>query len=349
MNIYSKNWENIKVSSLFSLETKNNITNAKKLEKGDYPLISAKKMKNGVDTFVTTDKLNEKHAITWNKQGNGGAGLSFYQPTVFANKSTVFVLRPKYEMSKYHMNFIVSLLNRYHGIFNHGYALTQDRFEELLIPLPIDESGNLDLEIIEKHMKDIENKKISRYNQILKRKLETITFKELPALNEKEWQEFYISDIGTIESGIYVYTKQRVQGEIPYVSSTSQNNGVSDYIGNNNKTLESNCISINRNGSVGYAFYHPYPALYSYDCRKLRINKNKYVSLFITNQIKAQKEIYNYGYKMGTDRLKRQRIMLPSDDKGNPDYKYMEQYMINLEIKLLTKYKNYIQNKAYSD
>ena len=62
---------------------------------------------------------------------------------------------------------------------------------------------------------------------------------------------------------------------------------------NINKTICKNSISVNRNGSVGYAFYHKYDALYSNDCRKLTVKKcnNEYVSLFITNQIMQQKEI----------------------------------------------------------
>lgn len=349
MNIFSKKWDNFKISSLFSLDTKNNISNSKNVKSGDYPLISAKNMKNGVDKFIDTEKLNEKNAITWNKQGNGGAGLSFYQPTIFANKSTVFVLRPKLEMSKYHMTFIVSLLNRYHGIFNHGYALTQDRFYELLIPLPVNEDGNPDLDIIEKYMKELEFVKLNKYKHYLKNKLKKLTFKEVPELNEKEWRDFSLTEFGTITSGINITKKEMIAGKIPYVSATSKNNGVSAYIGNNNRTLDSNCISINRNGSVGYSFYHPYTALFAYDCRILKTKYNKHVSLFITNQIKAQKDKYNYGYKMGTKRLQRQKILLPVDDEGNPDYNYMEQYMINLEIKLMNKYKKHLQNQIYTE
>jgi len=43
--------------------------------------------------------------------------------------------------------------------------------------------------------------------------------------------------------------------------------------------MESNCISVNRNGSVGYAFYHCYEALYGNDTRKLNpVIKNKYAN-----------------------------------------------------------------------
>ena len=117
---------------------------------------------------------------------------------------------------------------------------------------------------------------------------------------------------------------------------------VKDFVKNTNNTLESNCISINRNGSVGYAFYHPYYAIFSNDCRKLIVGMDKYVSLFIANQIKLQKEKYNYSYKMGTNRIKRQKIMLPSDDKGNPDYMFMSDYMLYLERSLLERYLDFL-------
>jgi len=62
--------------------------------------------------------------------------------------------------------------------------------------------------------------------------------------------------------------------------------------------------------------------------------------LFITNQITQQKDKYNYGYKMGTGRLKRQRIMLPITDDGQPDYEYMEQY---IKAVIFGKYKKYLE------
>ena len=160
----------------------------------------------------------------------------------------------------------------------------------------------------------------------------------------KEWGEFFLEDIGEIKSGKDITKVNMVKGNTPYVSSSSQNNGVSAYVGNTNETLESNCISINRNGSIGYAFYHPYVALFSNDCRKFKIIKNKYISLFISNQIKAQKEKYNYGYKMGTGRIKRQKILLPITDNGKPDYKFMSDYMEYVENELLKKYKLFFED-----
>ena len=164
-------------------------------------------------------------------------------------------------------------------------------------------------------------------------------------LKNRNWLPFTLDKLGDILSGKDIYEEERVIGDIPYISAKAMNNGIGYFVGNMNNTFESNCISVNRNGSVGHAFFHPYNALFSNDCRKFKLNEfsdNKYVSLFISTQIKAQKERYSYGYKLGTARLKKQQIMLPVNDDNEPDYKYMEQYMVNLELKLLTKYLNYL-------
>jgi len=51
--------------------------------------------------------------------------------------------------------------------------------------------------------------------------------------------------------------------------------------------------------------------------------------------ITKQREKYGYGYKMGTGRLKRQRILLPVDINNNPDWAFMEAYMKQKEQEIL--------------
>ena len=148
-----------------------------------------------------------------------------------------------------------------------------------------------------------------------------------------------MTEIAEILSGQDIYDAERIAGKIPYLTSTSSNNGIGYFVGNKNKTLEKNCISVNRNGAVGYAFFHGYDALFGNDTRKLRLkNANKYVALFITLQITKQKDKYAYGYKMGTGRLKKQKIKLPVNEQGKPDYDYMEKFMRAKENELLKKY-----------
>ena len=169
---------------------------------------------------------------------------------------------------------------------------------------------------------------------------------KIVSLNEKEWKEFWLEDIVDIKSGQDIYQRERITGNIPYITATAQNNGIGYFVDNHNKTLEEKAISVNRNGSVGYAFYHNYRALYGNDTRKLIPKyRNKYFSLFLTSVITEQKEKYGYGYKMGTGRLKRQKILLPITDLGDVDFDYIKKFMQIEEIKhyynLIRYYKNY--------
>lgn len=155
-------------------------------------------------------------------------------------------------------------------------------------------------------------------------------------LDNREWKPFFIEQVAEINSGKDIYERERVEGSTPYITATANNNGIGYFVGNTNETLESNCLSVNRNGSVGYCFYHPYSALYGNDTRKLRPKiKNKYVSLFISMCITSQREKYGYGYKMGTGRLKRQRILLPVNQDDSPDWEFMEKYMREKERQIL--------------
>ena len=171
---------------------------------------------------------------------------------------------------------------------------------------------------------------------------------KLPLFEEKEWKELWLEGLVEINSGKDIYARERIDGKTPYVTATASNNGVGYFVDNTNKTLEEKCISVNRNGSVGFSFYHPYKALYGNDTRKLRPRvENKWVSLFLSKSISNQKEKYGYGYKMGTGRLKRQKVMLPINETGKVDYTYMKKYMqiqeIKKQYKIIDYYKNLIE------
>lgn len=156
--------------------------------------------------------------------------------------------------------------------------------------------------------------------------------------NNVFWKEYFIEDVCDIFSGKDIYERERISGNTPYITATSTNNGIGYFVNNKNNTLDKNCISVNRNGSVGYSFYHSYESLFGNDTRKLKLKfENKYVGKFISFMISNQKEKYGYGYKMGTGRLKRQKILLPSTHNHTPDYNFMKKYIIIQEIEEIKK------------
>lgn len=63
--------------------------------------------------------------------------------------------------------------------------------------------------------------------------------------------------------------REKILNQFRIIGASSLNKGITHFISNTNETKEADCISVNRNGSVGYAFYHPYEALYSIEAQKL--------------------------------------------------------------------------------
>ena len=121
------------------------------------------------------------------------------------------------------------------------------------------------------------------------------------------------------------------EGLTPFIGASEMNNGITAYCSNKNESYDNNLLGVNYNGSVGFSFYHPYFALFSDDVKRLKwkdaTRNNKYTLLFLAVAIKAQKDKYAYGYKFNSQRMKRQKILLPINDKHEPDYAYMEAYM----------------------
>lgn len=308
--------------------------------KGYIPFIGRTANDNGIQGEVKVEKesIVSGNCITVSMVGTN---VSKYHHYKFTCSQNILVLRNKH-LNKYNAQYLISILDKYLFTKGYGYGhpVSLKRFRRDYIPLPANSQDNPDYGFMEAYMRQKEQEKLDKYKQFVSKRLaELHDYKEVEPLENKEWGEFFIQDIATIESGRDIYAQERISGNTPYVSSTANNNGIGYFVSNYNKTKEAGCLSVNRNGSVGYSFYHPYEALFSNDCRKLRLNNpSKHIGIFISQQITRQRAKYGYGYKMGTARLKRQKIMLPMNNQNQPDYEYMENYMKRLEYKKIKQY-----------
>lgn len=169
----------------------------------------------------------------------------------------------------------------------------------------------------------------------------------MKTLDQCNWKEFRLEDIFTIDPGVRLTTANMTMGKRPFIGATDSNNGITAFVDNTNKSLDSNVLGVNYNGSVVENFYHPYEAIFSDDVKRLHLKEvenNKYICLFIKQSLLKQKAKYQYGYKFNGERMKRQYIMLPSTPEGTPDYTFMEEYMRQKEQTILAKYKAHISN-----
>ncbi len=264
-NIQNKKWKEFVFEDLFEIDSTSSSIDRNKLvtKAGEIPYITRSEKNNGYDSFVA--KQSEKYGLD---EGNViTIGLDtqsvFYQPKEFYTGQNIQVLKNEH-LNKQVAQFLIPLIVRQMGKFNwggNGATLTRLRRSKIL--LPIDSLGNPDYPFMEAYMRKKEQEKLDKYRQFVSKKLSKLQdYKKVEALEDKEWAEFFIQDVAEIESGRDIYEKERVSGATPYVSATANNNGIGYFVGNSNNTKESGCLSVNRNGSVGYSFYHHYQALF---------------------------------------------------------------------------------------
>ena len=73
---------------------------------------------------------------------------------------------------------------------------------------------------------------------------------------------------------------------------------------------------------------------------------NRYTGLFVASILCRFKEKYSFGYGRTENRLKNDRILLPINSKGQPNWEFMENFMRKIEYKKLNIYLDYIKNKT---
>lgn len=335
LNIENKKWKEFSVKTLFNIKRGKRLIVRHRI-KGNIPFVTAGFANQGVAELIENQEQKTfSNSITIDMFGN-----VFYRNYFFKCDDNIHVLSNP-TINSNSGNFIVNCIQQTtKDVFSYGKQFRLKTLEKLKILLPINSRKEPDYEFMEQYMRHKEQEKQKEYKQFIQTRVSQL--KKTPktvSLGEKEWGEFFIEEIAEILPGRDIYARERIEGKTPYISATANQNGIGYFVSNENKTLESNCLSVNRNGSVGYSFYHPYKALFGNDCRKLRLkNPGKYIGIFISQQITRQKGKYGYGYKMGTARLKRQKIMLPINKHSEPDYEYMENYMKNIELKKLTEY-----------
>ena len=119
---------------------------------------------NGLKGFVhNPKKIIAGQCITLNNDGDGGAGLAYYQPANMALDSHVTALVPLIDMSAFVMLFIAKCISGLHGFFGHGLSISNPRAKRLRIMLPVTDSGEPDYKYMEQYSKNMMLRKYRQY------------------------------------------------------------------------------------------------------------------------------------------------------------------------------------------
>lgn len=155
-------------------------------------------------------------------------------------------------------------------------------------------------------------------------------------LDSVEWREFVLGEIFKINSTIDGIDKNKLngtQGIFPYITRTDKQNGIDDFIGNQElyRLNFKGCISVGLDTQT--AFWQENEFYTGQNIQIISNDKlNKYNALFFIVQIKNLMKIFSWGGTGATlTRLRRSKILLPTDSQGQPNYDFMEKFMRQIE------------------
>lgn len=335
---------------------------------GKIPFIGATQNNNGITEFYTLSDIENNSKVGYGKNedinkkmfngnciavtNNGSVGFAYYQKTAFTCSHDVNPLYLKnYELNEYIAKFLISTIEKQRVCFEYARKWRPKRMVKSKILLPINNNGEPNYSFMESYIRSKESITFEKIQKVINDRIEKVKFyKEVVPLNKKEWDVFFLNEIfSEIQRGKRLKKEDHIIGQMPYVSSSALNNGIDGFINNKNSVrIFSNCLSLANSGSVGATFYHPFKYVASDHITKLENkNFNEFIYLFISTITKRLNEKYSFNREINDQRIKREKIVLPIDKNGRPDYDYIENYIKKIEYEKLTKYieikKSYIK------
>jgi restriction endonuclease S subunit len=278
---------------------------------GTVPLISSKGTNFGIFGFYNIEP-KYKHVISVPRTGT--ICYAVYQKNNCCIDDNCLVLTPKVPITENEMIYYSLLIRNERYKYMYGRQVTPKRLGETPVPTELPKWVN------EYKVNELENFDLS----ITKRNIN---------LDVSKWRSFTLNELFHISSGKgpSINEAKRRKGNLPLITATEKNNGISVYT-HYNPTHSPNVITVAKNGSIGEAFYQDLPFCASSDVAVLepKFQLNPYLAFFFITLIKKEKYRFNYGLKWNLNRMNESIIKLPIDQFGKPDWHWIEQYVKTL-------------------
>ncbi|QQK09014.1 restriction endonuclease subunit S [Miniphocaeibacter halophilus] len=289
---------------------------------GDTPYISATVANNGVSEYIDLDPDFKGNCITTEKI----SCQAFYQKYDFCATSDINVFIPKFEnFNEYIGIFIATLINYDQNYrWNYGRQCRVGDSKKINVMMPITSNGNPNWQFMENYIKTLNYKRITTKNKY-----------DFDKIYSKKYKKFKLKDLfSNIYKG-YPHVKVGLvkkmlnsKNAIPLVTRTAENNGVDCYVSiDQAEKIESgNAITIG--DTTATLFYQPKQFItgdHMVVCRADWLNQ--FTGIYIKTLIDLEKYRYSYGRAFKLKLIKNTEVILPVDDKGAPDWIFIESYI----------------------
>lgn len=343
-------WGEFKIGNLFDVSNVKGRP-AENYNSGNTPYISSSGTNNAVISFVEANKniITNSGVITVDPI----KGICFYHDYDFVGRgfsgASVNILINK-NLNKFSGQFICTVIqNTSMSKASYGYLFNGNRLRNGKILLPINSQGQPNWQFMEDYIKQEQKQQVQKIIDYYERKLVELAG-DVVGLDKVEWKTFRFTEVfQEIQRGKRLTKANQTDGPKPYISSTAENNGVDGFIGNDAGVREfENVLTLANSGSVGSTFYQQFEFVASDHVTALKSeNADKYAYLFLSTVVKRLEEKYSFNREINDTRIKREKIILPADKQGNPDFQYMSDFVKKLELDKVQEVLEYIYIYIY--
>ena len=346
-------WGEFKVKDIFEVTNskpyhKNNL----KITKKGIPYITRTSFNNGLEEIVENINVhkNPKNTISL---GAENADF-FYQSVEYITGNKMYIIQNDNISKNVGIFLVQSFRNSIKDCgFGYGKGLTGTRFKERIVMLPMDSQGQPNWQFMEDYIKQEQKQQVQKIIDYYERKLVELAG-DVVGLDKVEWKIFRFTEVfQDIQRGKRLTKANQTDGPKPYISSTSENNGVDAFIGNETGVRKfEDVLTLANSGSVGSTFYQQFEFVASDHVTALKSeNADKYAYLFLSTVVKRLEEKYSFNREINDTRIKREKVILPADENGNPNFQYMSDFVKKLELDKVQEVLEYIyiyQNDDHS-
>lgn len=337
-------WGEFKVKDIFEVTNskpyhKNNL----KITKKGIPYITRTSFNNGFEEIVENINVhnNPKNTISL---GAENADF-FYQSVEYITGNKMYIIQNDNISKNVGIFLVQSFRNSIKDCgFGYGKGLTGTRFKERIVMLPMDSQGQPNWQFMEDYIKQEQKQQVQKIIDYYERKLVELAG-DVVGLDKVEWKTFRFTEVfQDIQRGKRLTKANQTDGPKPYISSTSENNGVDAFIGNETGVRKfEDVLTLANSGSVGSTFYQQFEFVASDHVTALKSeNADKYAYLFLSTVVKRLEEKYSFNREINDTRIKREKVILPADENGNPNFQYMSDFVKKLELDKVREVLEYI-------
>ena len=332
MNLNDREHAEFKISDLFDVKYGVNLelnacVECDKSDSQSVNFVSRTSENNGVSSHVKIiDGITPQKAGLISVAGGGSVLSTFLQNKPFYSGRDLYILKAKDNISDEAKMFVITIIEQNKYRYSYGRQANKT-LPNLLLSLPINKNGNPDWEFMENYIKSLHYKPLTTRNKV----------DSALNLNIEKWKDFKVGDLFTIKRGDRIvhnqdyFDEQNDEYKYPVVTTTTMNNGVDGFY--NNTNCDGNCIVSAGEASGMFSTYQENP-FWALDTVRIYtpvgFNMNKYIGIFLATLLTYNMYRFSYGRKAKPDNMYSLDIKLPITQKGNPDWKFMENYIKSL-------------------